>query len=186
MHRKHLIDLLNAYIPSHHEDADAASQIRSFVTSTPHCFERTNRAGHITGSAWIVSPDTTSVLLCIHRKLGRWLQPGGHSDGDPRPLSVAAREAVEETGLVVTPVSEGIFDCDIHQIPAHGTEPEHLHYDIRFAFVAPSLDFTLSSESIQLAWYPISTLNRVTTEVSLLRMGEKWLAQTCHQEIPST
>ena len=102
------------------------------------------------------------------------------------PLSVAAREAVEETGLVVTPVSEGIFDCDIHQIPAHGTEPEHLHYDIRFAFVAPSLDFTLSSESIQLAWYPISTLNRVTTEVSLLRMGEKWLAQTCHQEIPST
>src|SRR5215510_11521790 len=93
--------------------------LRQFVAANPNCFERSLQIGHVTGSAWIVDLDRTHALLTHHRKLNKWLQLGGHADGDPDILRVALREAREESNLdAIRPVSENIFDVDIHVIPA--------------------------------------------------------------------
>ncbi len=105
----------------------------AFIDSHPDCFERSCQVGHITGSAWIVNRAGDRVLLTHHRKLGRWLQPGGHSDGDPDTLEVALREAREESGLDVRALDEAIFDLDVHLIPARGHEPAHLKHPLIFS-----------------------------------------------------
>jgi 8-oxo-dGTP pyrophosphatase MutT (NUDIX family) len=151
-------------------------RFHQLLDTTPDCYERSGRPGHVTGAAWLVSPDGREVLLTHHRKLDRWLQLGGHSDGDPDPLAVATREAIEESGLQVRPVGPGLLDIDIHAIPARSDDSGHLHYDLRFAFVTTSgRDYTVSTESQDLAWIEIDRLADFVDEPSLLRMAEKWL-----------
>ncbi|SVD91553.1 uncharacterized protein METZ01_LOCUS444407, partial [marine metagenome] len=70
-----------------------------FLNTYPDCFERNNLFGHFTGSAWIVDDTHNWILMTHHRQLNRWLQPGGHADGNPDLLYVAINEAREETGL---------------------------------------------------------------------------------------
>lgn len=141
-------------------------------------FERESLEGHFTGSAWLVSRDGTRVLLMLHAKLGRWLQPGGHADGDPDLAAVALREAEEETGLRGLAVRREIFDVDAHRIPARGHEPEHWHYDVRYVVVAGADEaFVANAESLSLAWVPIVDLaHDERVEPSLRRMAGKWLA----------
>ena len=117
------------------------------------------------------------ALLAHHRKLGRWLQPGGHSDGDPDTLAVALREAREESGLEVRVLDDAIFDIDVHAIPAVGREPAHFHFDVRFLVQAEHDRFTVSEESHALAWVPAEGLGALTDEESVLRMARKWLAR---------
>src|SRR6188768_103653 len=93
----------------------------------PRCFHRDHFPGHITGSAWIIDTTKQFVLLTHHAKLNRWLQPGGHADGDENVMGVARREAIEETGVEnFNLLHESIFDIDIHAIPARKDFPEHL------------------------------------------------------------
>ncbi len=143
MHRQPLLQLLYQHQPTDPLEQAMTQATIAFVAQHPDCFDRSLLIGHITGSAWIVSPDRQQTLLIHHRKLDRWLQPGGHADGDPDVAAVALREAQEETGLtslrLVNPVGAthpeqevAIFDVDIHPIPARADVPEHLHYDIRF------------------------------------------------------
>ena len=147
----------------------------AFVQRKPDCFERTCfEDGHITGSAWIVCPQRRRVLLTHHRKLKKWLQLGGHSDGDANTLRVATREAEEESGLSMKPLSEAVFDIDIHTIPARGDDPEHKHYDVRFLFEAyDHAPLTISDESNDLRWVLIEELHNLTSEESVLRMARK-------------
>ena len=114
------------------------------------------------------------VLLAHHRKLGRWLQPGGHSDGDPDTLAVALREAREESGLEVRALDNAIFDIDVHGIPACGCEPAHLHFDVRFLVQAAHDRFRVSDESHALAWVPAVGPDALTDEESVLRITRKW------------
>jgi|TARA_Y100001933_G_scaffold206611_2_gene209531 8-oxo-dGTP pyrophosphatase MutT (NUDIX family) len=177
MHRSALIDLLRDYARRHPEEAAVTSRFLAFVDAHERCFERDLWAGHVTGSAWLLDRARERVLLTHHRKLGRWLQLGGHSDGDPEPLRVAVREAEEESGLAVQPLSGRIFDLDIHEIPARRQDPAHFHFDVRFALqVADSEDFAVSAESLDLAWVPVTDLHRYTDEASMLRMARKWLS----------
>jgi 8-oxo-dGTP pyrophosphatase MutT (NUDIX family) len=133
VHREWLLNKLRVHTPRDAHEAAMAEALRQFVANHANCFERSLRIGHITGSAWIVDRGRTHALLTHHRKLNKWLQLGGHADGDPDILRVALREAREESNLdAIRPVSEDIFDVDIHVIPARGAEPEHLHYDVRF------------------------------------------------------
>ena len=113
------------------------------------------------------------VLLAHHRKLRRWLQPGGHSDGDPDTLAVALREAREESGLDARVLDNAIFDIDVHGIPARGREPAHLHFDERFLVQAEHDRFRVSEESHALAWVPAVGLGALTDEESVLRMARK-------------
>jgi 8-oxo-dGTP pyrophosphatase MutT (NUDIX family) len=117
--------------------------------------------------------------LTHHFKLDRWLQLGGHADGDTDILRVAMREAHEESGLDdIKPLSQGIFDVDVHPIPARDTEPRHLHYDVRFLLEADAnAPLVISSESKDLAWIPLMDIARITTERSIARMVAKSLAR---------
>ena len=169
--------MIDAYRARYREEADAA-RLRRFIETQPRCFERDCfDDGHVTGSAWVVDPGGSRVLLTHHRKLGKWLQLGGHSDGDPDTLAVALREAEEESGVRVRPISEAVLDVDIHAIPASKGEPAHLHYDVRFAFRAVSSGgLRVGPESIDLAWIDIDDISRLTEEKSMLRMARKYLA----------
>ena len=120
--RENLCNELLNYARLHSEQADCARRVIHFVANTPDCFSRSHASGHITGSAWLLSPDGSMALLTLHRKLGKWLQLGGHADGDADILRVAMREAQEESGISgIVPVSAHIFDVDIHRIPARPT-----------------------------------------------------------------
>ena len=175
MHRAALLRLIDDYADRHPEESATVQDFIRFVEHHERCFERDLWAGHVTGSAWLVNGAGTHVLMTHHRKLDRWLQLGGHSDGNPDTLAVAMREAEEESGLRVKPVFGGIFDLDIHEIPARKADPAHFHYDLRFA-LQPVFDesYTVGAESLDLAWVALERLDDYTTEWSVLRMRSKW------------
>ncbi|QRP65172.1 NUDIX hydrolase [Rhodanobacter sp. FDAARGOS 1247] len=159
-------------------ESTVVAQFESFLHAHAHGFERSNVAGHFTGSAWLVSGDGRRVLLMHHRKLDRWLQPGGHADGDTDLARVALREAEEETGLTGLRVEGDIFDIDRHRIPARANESEHWHYDVRYVVRAGADEsFVVNAESHALAWRPVGEVaNDETLDASLRRMARKWLA----------
>jgi 8-oxo-dGTP pyrophosphatase MutT (NUDIX family) len=179
MHRTPLLRTLEHYLELHPEDRLRADHVRQFVRANPDCFERANREGHVTGSAWIVSADRGHYLLTHHRKLGRWLQLGGHADGDPDPARVALREAREESGMadfeLVHAGGELLpLDVDVHLIPATAREPAHLHHDVRYLLIAaPGQELVRSGESVDLRWFPIASDAPLTGEASLLRMSRR-------------
>ncbi|MFC5741042.1 NUDIX hydrolase [Dyella tabacisoli] len=160
-------------------EADTAAFFR-FLDETPRAFERTHLAAHFTGSAWLVSADGERVLLTHHRKLQRWLQLGGHADGDADLAQVALREAEEESGLTDLQVEQKVFDLDRHWIPERGNEPGHWHYDVRYVVRATGSEaFAISEESLALAWKPIRQLaDDPHTDDSLRRMAGKWLMRS--------
>ena len=142
-------------------------------------YGRDGRHGHFTGSAFLVSADGRRAALMHHRKLDRWLQPGGHADGDRDLRRVALREATEETGLTGLTVAPAIFDLDRHWIPGRPGEPGHWHYDVRFV-VRAGADEALrgNAESKALAWRDIATMVMATdTDASIRRMAARWLAR---------
>lgn len=177
MHRTPLLQALAQYQAQYPDETPLVERLASFVRHHADCFERSLLIGHVTGSAWVVNAPGTHVLLTHHRKLNMWIQLGGHADGDADVQRVARREAEEESGLVqLVPAVGGIFDVDIHAIPARGDEPEHFHYDVRYAFRAAGSDrFTVTRESHALAWIPVDELSAYTDEVSMHRMAHKWL-----------
>lgn len=146
-----------------------------FIKTNPNCFERSLLTGHINGGAWIINDKGTHALLTHHRKLDRWFQLGGHSDGEPNTYKVALKEAQEESGLKnIIPVTEEIFDIDVHPIPARGDEPEHKHYEIRFLFIADmSEKLHVSNESKDLSWVNLDKIPELNGEPAILRMIAK-------------
>jgi len=128
--------------PADAEEAADREQIVLFVRRHERPFDRAIPEGHLTGSAITASADGSRVLLLHHRKLDRWLQPGGHGDpGETTGEEVALREALEETGIVglaLHPHAPRPLDVDVHDIPARGDEPAHQHLDLRYLVVAPT------------------------------------------------
>ena len=142
------------------------------------CLERSCVPGHITGSSWILSPDESRALLTHHRKLDKWLQLGGHVDGDGDLPRSALREAREESGIedfdfVGAPEALVPLDLDVHEIPARKGEPAHLHYDVRFLLHARTSEIHISDESNDLRWCTPEEILRLSDEESLLRMLRK-------------
>ncbi|HTV83973.1 MAG TPA: NUDIX hydrolase [Dyella sp.] len=152
----------------------------SFLDESLNPFDRDHAHGHFTGSAWLVDASGERVLLTHHRKLQRWLQLGGHADGESDLAAVALREAGEESGLRGLRVEPEIFDVDRHWIPERKHEPGHWHYDVRYVVRAgDSEDFVVSDESLELAWVSIDKLAHAPdTDESLRRMARKWLMRS--------
>lgn len=177
MHRRWLLEKLEAYVPSESADRDSRDRIVAFVRENPRCFDRALETGHITGSGWLLDRAGRRVLLTHHAKLDKWLQLGGHADGDSNTLEVALREAREESGLdAIVPLTDAIFDLDVHPIPARGHEPAHVHYDIRFLLQATRGDeFAATDESHELRWFTAEELVDFPVGRSVRRMREKWL-----------
>jgi 8-oxo-dGTP pyrophosphatase MutT (NUDIX family) len=173
--RAALLAELDAYAPSDAREAAMAARLRAFVAAHADCFERSLLVGHVTGSAWVVDRDGTRALLTHHRKLDRWLQLGGHADGDGDVRRVALREATEESGLTsLVPARAAIYDVDVHTIPARSGEPAHDHFDVRYAFFAdPNETPTVTDESHAVAWIALADLDRYGVDDSVRRLAAK-------------
>lgn len=173
MHRQLLLSQLEKCISE--TASDPAKEVIEFVRREPNCFSRHCPEGHITGSAWLLNPAQDKVLLTYHRKLNKWLQLGGHAENETDMLQVALREAHEESGIDnIQPISDAIFDVDIHVFPARGEEPEHLHYDICYLLQANTEKFTISAESKALAWVSFDEIIQLHTD-RIKRMAQKCL-----------
>ena len=81
MHRRNLLEALTRYAHRHPDEQSTVARFNRLLEDHPNCFERDCWAGHITGSAWLLDPSQSKLLLTHHRKLNMWLQLGGHSDG---------------------------------------------------------------------------------------------------------
>jgi 8-oxo-dGTP pyrophosphatase MutT (NUDIX family) len=171
-----MLAMLRAYSTEDAGEREMLARMQEFAAAHEDCCERSLKIGHMTGSAWVVDQVREQALLTHHRKLNRWMQVGGHADGETDLLAVAMREAREESGLVtLRAVSEMPFDIDIHEIPERGTEPRHFHYDVRFLLeAAPGEDLVVSEESHALAWIPLGELAaRTDLDESMRRMVRK-------------
>jgi 8-oxo-dGTP pyrophosphatase MutT (NUDIX family) len=172
--RKSLLLALEQYQSTFKEEMNFVSSFL-FLLEYKDAYQRTHLPGHITGSAWIVDTNREFVLLTHHAKLNKWLQPGGHADGDEHVLNVALREAEEETGVKYFKLlQQGIFDIDIHPIPVRKDFGAHDHYDVRFLLEADMKDaLVITEESHDLAWVPLKDLTKYNDSTSLQRMAEK-------------
>ena len=129
---------VGAFVPRDRVQAVHKRRLLDFAARHPDALHRSCLAGHLTASAWVVSHDVTKGLVLLHRKIGRWLQPGGHADGDGALAGVALREATEETGIDGLEVRIEPVDIDVHLfVNRKRTEPDHLHFDVRFLVRAP-------------------------------------------------
>jgi 8-oxo-dGTP pyrophosphatase MutT (NUDIX family) len=169
------IEGIGIFAPRDARDAEAWQRVADVVAHQPAAFGRDPKGGgHVTASAFVLSPDRAATLLTHHAKLDRWLQLGGHCDGIADTRFVALKEAYEESGLSrVRLLSEEVFDVDIHEIPARGADPAHLHYDIRYLMQAEAGKIQVSAESKALTWAPLDTLERYTDAPSVLRLRDK-------------
>ncbi len=181
-----LAEQLRGHQPADPEEAADLDTIRGFVARHPQPFDRGLLAGHLTGSAVVISAAGDRVLLLHHRKLDRWLQPGGH--GDPGEVSgevVALREALEETGLAGLVLHEGAprpLDVDVHDIPARRDEPAHQHLDLRYLVVASGGAEIVRSieETNDLRWFSWAELEGLGLDAGLRRLLGKarvWVAR---------
>ncbi len=164
MDRLQLLQHLENYQTNFEDEYHFIPRFVSLLRNFQNCYSRDLNTGHITASAWIIDNSATSALLVHHRKLNKWLQPGGHTDGQEDVTAAAHREAIEETGLsTIQLANNGIFDLDIHQIPAHGAVAAHFHYDIRFLFIADKLlTITTSHESHDVRWFELDQIAELT------------------------
>jgi 8-oxo-dGTP pyrophosphatase MutT (NUDIX family) len=173
-----LLALLDAHRTRFPEESAMIARARRFVAETPDCFDRVPGRAHLSASAWVLNPARDHVLLVLHRKLGLWLQPGGHADGDPDLLRVALTETAEEAGMppdAVRPLSAAVFDVDGHAIPATATEPRHDHHDIRFLVEMDDRTDPPGNpaEAHAVAWIPLRDVPRFNTMRSVHRMLRK-------------
>lgn len=175
-----LVAELAAYARRWPDEALATAQFAALLDDGHDPFVRERVAGHFTASCWLVDRTGARVLLTHHRKLDRWLQLGGHADGDRDLQQVALKEAQEESGLTGLSVEPGLFDLDRHWIPQHKDVPAHWHYDVRYVVRAGEHeDFVVSDESHDLQWREIAALvDDEHADPSLRRMAGKWLARS--------
>ncbi len=172
MNQTHHLNKISAHTPFNKVEAAHQQSVLSFVQQHGDFYKRSLKKGHITGSAWIINPQYNHVLMLHHKKLDRWLQPGGHTEQDADVLATARREAQEETGILdLRTISDAIFDIDIHTIPGNKKEAEHLHYDIRYLFeTALTTAPTVSDESNDVRWFTLEEIASSNDEASIARM----------------
>ena len=180
MKREELIRALADHAAASAEEEASLERLRRFVAGPSDPFARSNPEGHVTGSAIVARPDGSAFLVVYHRKLGRWLQPGGHIEpADASCLAAARREVMEETGVaellplavrgVPSELEEGIFDVDVHQIPANSREGAHAHFDVRYAFEARAVQLTVSDEVKAARWVELEAVAALNDEESIAR-----------------
>lgn len=174
-----LTDLLEQHRPvgpeeSAHYEATMALASRGAQAFDSQHFE----PGHVTGSVFVVCRTTQRALLIFHRRLGRWLQPGGHAEPGETDIRItAARELREETGIAIEPDALSLLDVDVHVIPATATAPAHNHYDVRFLAWVANEDGHADSDAARLRWYSVEELLVPEIEPSIHRLTRKALGK---------
>jgi 8-oxo-dGTP pyrophosphatase MutT (NUDIX family) len=185
-----LVEQLRDHSPADEEEARDLLAISAFVARHADPFDRRIREGHLTASALVVAAEGDRVLLLHHRKLDRWLQPGGHADpGEAAGEAVALREAREETGLAdlrLHAKAPRPLDVDVHDIPARGDELAHEHLDLRYLVTAPPIAIVSRSleETKDLRWFSWDELDGLDLDPGLRRLLGKaraWMRRQ-HEE----
>lgn len=166
---------LSSYQPLDPRERGFRARMQQLLESPAPTSRRQFAPGHLTASAFVLSPEGDALLLILHKKLGIWVQPGGHIEpGDVSLEAAARREAAEEVGIELPRVDAAtIFDVDIHTIPARKDEAEHDHFDVRFCFRAASRRFEASDEVVMARWAELAHLEQLTTDESVLRAARK-------------
>ena len=177
MHRQELLTLLRQHHTRFMDEAGYVQRAIGYIEEHEDCFFRELWPIHVTGSAWVISPDCNKILMMHHKKHDQWFQPGGHADGDSDIVRVALRETSEETGIDLSQiklVDLKVFDVDIHSIPAMGNEPQHYHIDIRFLVeIDDSVPVPGNDESHQVLWVSVYDVTRYNNNRSTYRMLDK-------------
>lgn len=171
------------------EEMQSVNVIEDFVQREENACERSCPEGHLTSSALVTNYELDHVLLTLHKKLGKWLQLGGHTDGSWDIATSSLREVQEEAGVgpeatslfnwqkvfeIPDSSSALPFDCDVHEIPGRANEPKHKHFDLRYlVLVDARLPLAISEESEDLGWFSLSRARELTQERSMLRQFDK-------------
>ena len=159
------------YIPVDDDQAHFRVRMIAFLHQHERALSHSCLEGHLTSSVLVIDFAGERALLTLHARLGRWLQLGGHLDGDGNLAGSALREAIEESGIDDLHIDPRPIDLDVHEIPAHGDEPEHLHLDTRFLVYAPEgASPEKSVESLELGWFSPDELAAIPTDGSLRRL----------------
>lgn len=169
-----LIEDINRYQAEFGQD-DEVRQILAFMAEADNLFGRDSQGGHITCGAWILDPSLSKVILVRHRRLDRWIQPGGHIEIGETPFAGALREAEEETGIEdLVPWKNKLFNLSVHLFPQGKDGPAHFHYDFRYLFIATgSSRIQATDETDGVVWVPLSRIADYTDEATILEMAEK-------------
>jgi 8-oxo-dGTP pyrophosphatase MutT (NUDIX family) len=137
---------------------------------------RTTAPGHLTASAVVVHADRSRILVLMHTKLRRWLQPGGHADGDHELAGVALREATEETGITGLSVFVPALSVDVHVVDHGDALGAHLHLDVQFMVAAPPAATARGNhESTELRWVTVEELGYLVEDPGLVRLASSAL-----------
>lgn len=176
MDRYEFREILKTYHSRYEEENRYRDSMLSLLEYFPNCFDRDCLSGHFTGSAWILDQKLSQVLLVHHKKLNRWLQPGGHADGDENLFRVARKEANEETGIqTFLDIQKSIFDLDIHLIPKRKDVSAHYHFDVRILMIADDNEKIMANkESNEVKWVDIDEIAPLSEyNTSIRRMISK-------------
>lgn len=178
--RAALVDLeqrLGRYAAADAREADFRARMIALLAQREPLARTSFTPGHFTASAFLLAPERDAILLVLHKKLGIWVQPGGHVEAsDATLLDAAEREVREEVGqteLAALDAEGALFDLDVHAIPARPDEPAHEHFDVRFAFVCSTRRIVASDEVSSAEWVPLTTLHTRATDESVRRAGRK-------------
>ncbi len=159
---------LHAYSAADEPERRHCQAIIDLLTGGDGAFSRHHfEPGHVTASSFIVDPAAGRLLLHHHRRLNRWLQMGGHLEGDETTIDAALREGAEESGLGdLALLREDIVDLDVHLIPAGKGEPEHRHFDVRYvAFTRQPQSIIIDpNESSDLCWVMLDAAGPLMNE----------------------
>ena len=151
------------------EESKSRELVSQLLEHTPHPLSRSQfTPGHLTATGLVFHPDRDSFLVVHHKRLNRWLLPGGHVENEDRTIeNTARREVLEETGAVLSTLPATLAGIDVHGIPPGKGEPYHLHHDLIFAFQAVSAMTAPTEEVRQTAWCGVADQDRSSLPASI-------------------
>lgn len=182
-----LLEKLRAFSPFNAQEAADRDLMIHHLTRYDNLLTRNNPVMHFTASAWVVSPNREQVLMVYHNIYHSWSWTGGHADGEEDLLSVAIREAQEETGLLqVRPLSSDIFSLEILGVNAHAKRgchiSTHLHLNATFLLEADPAQLLRAKpdENSAVAWIPAAEVIDRSSEPDMRVVYRKLMEKLEH------
>lgn len=163
-------EILN-YMPFNEEEDRDKMVILDYLSKNEDAFYRENKVSHMTASGWIVNKEKTKVLMAYHNIYHSWSWLGGHADGNEDLLSVALKEAKEESGVEhIRPLLDSIFSLEILSVDGHYKNgeyvPTHTHMNVTYLLEADENDpvFIKQDENSAVGWFALDKAVAASSE----------------------